>query len=264
MTSSMILGRFLPGHSFVHRLDPRLKLLLSIYLITLVLFANNVWTYGLLFGLLFSLVALTKISFSFFFRGLKSLIWLILFTVCLQVFFSTGSTSYWHFGIINVTKEGIILAVFTFCRFLLIVFFSTILTLTTSPLALADACENMLAPLKVFKVPAHEIALMLSIALRFIPTLLDEAVTIVNAQKARGVDFNSGSLIKRAKAMLPIFIPLLVSSFKRAEQLADAMEARGYQSNIHRTSYRKLQWQKLDTYAVLIMVIFTIIFILCR
>lgn len=264
MKNSMILGRYFQGSSFIHALDPRLKLVLSLYFITLVLFANNIWTYGLLLIFVLFIVKLTGISIKYFFRGLKSLIWLLILTVSLQIFFSTGSTTYFHLGIINITKEGLILAVFTFCRFVLIIFYSTVLTLTTSPLELADALERLLKPLEKIKFPVKEMALMLSIALRFIPTLLDEATTIINAQKARGANLETGSLLKRAKALIPIFIPLLVSSFNRAEQLADAMEARGYNGVHNRTSYRKLFWQRRDTITVLVVFLLTIIFILCR
>lgn len=264
MTSSMILGRYLQGDSIVHKLDPRLKLVLSLYLITLILFANNFLTYLVLFIFLIISISLTKIPLSFYIKGLKSIVYILIFTVLLQVFFSTGSHSYFKFGVINITKEGFTLALFTFFRFILIIFFSTILTLTTSPIELADALSSLLKPLKRLKIPVNEISLMLSIALRFIPTLMDEATTIMNAQKSRGMDFAKGNLIQRAKSILPIFIPLLVSSFNRADQLAEAMEARGYNDNNIRTNYRKLIWSTKDTIVVISTIIMTILFIVCR
>ena len=264
MSNSLIIGRYVQGQSFIHRLDPRLKLVLSFYLITLVLFANNVLTYSMLFILMFSIIYLSKISVKFFVNGLKGLIWLILFTVLLQLLFSTGSHVYLSWGIIKITQEGCLLAIYTFLRFVLIVCFSTVLTLTTAPLELADATESLLRPLAKWKVPVQEIALMISIALRFIPTLMDEATTIMNAQKARGVNFNQGSLITRAKAIIPILVPLLVSSFNRAEQLADAMEARGYQTDFPRSHYRKLAWQKKDTGSLILIVVLTIVFFYIR
>ncbi len=186
------------------------------------------------------------------------MIWLILFTVVLQVLFTGGSTIYFDWGPIIVSQEGLINGVFIFCRFVLIIFMSTLLTLTTMPLSLTDAIEYLLRPLKVIKVPVYEIALMLSIALRFVPTLMDETEKIMNAQRARGVDFGEGNIFQQMKAIVPILIPLFVSSFNRAEELATAMEARGYKGGEGRTKYRKLDWVSRDTVAMLAYALLTV------
>ena len=171
----------------------------------------------------------------FFVRGVRPLIWLILFTVALQILFTTGGEVYWSWWIFNITEFGLQNGAFIFCRFVLIIFMSTLLTLTTPPLELSDAIEYILRPLKAIRFPVHEISLMLSIALRFVPTLMDETEKIMNAQRARGVDFGEGGLLQKMKAIVPLLIPLFVSSFNRAEDLATAMEARGYQGGEGRT-----------------------------
>lgn len=262
--SKMIFGRYLPGDSIIHRLDPRLKLVAAFYFIGIIFLCNNFLSYALMFIFVLACVALSKVKWHFFFEGLKPLLWLIIFTVGLQILFSQGQHVYFHWGVITISREGIINGLFIFCRFVLIIFMSTLLTLTTSPLSLADATESLLKPLEKFHFPAHEVALMLSIALRFVPTLMDEAEKIMNAQRARGVDFNSGNLLQRVKAIIPILIPLFVSSFSKAEDLADAMEARGYHGGEGRTKYRKLSWHSTDTTAIIVFVILTIILILVR
>lgn len=262
--NKMIFGRYLPGDSLIHRLDPRVKLIAAFYFIGIIFLCNNFLSYALLFVFVLVSVHLSKVKWSFFFDGLKPLLWLILFTVGLQVLFSQGQHVYFQWGIISISQEGLINGVFILCRFVLIIFMSTLLTLTTSPLALADATESLLRPLEKIHFPAHEVALMLSIALRFVPTLMDEADKIMNAQRARGVDFNEGNLLKRAKAIIPILIPLFVSSFSKAEDLADAMEARGYQGGDGRTKYRKLSWHYQDTVTVIIFAVLTILLVLVR
>lgn len=262
--SKMIFGRYLPGNSVVHQLDPRVKLVAAFYFIAIIFLCNNFWSYALMFAFVLGCVALSKIKWHFFFEGLKPLMWLIIFTVALQILFSQGQHVYFHWGVITISQEGVINGIFILCRFILIIFMSTLLTLTTSPLSLADATESLLKPLEKVHFPAHEVALMLSIALRFVPTLMDEAEKIMNAQRARGVDFNEGSLLQRVKAIIPILIPLFVSSFSKAEDLADAMEARGYQGGDGRTKYRKLSWHKSDTLTIVIFGLLTVILVLVR
>ena len=181
---------------------------------------------------------------------MKPLIWLILFTVILQILFTSGSTIWFRLGPVVISQEGLLNGVFIFMRFVLIIFMSTILTLTTMPLSLTDAIEYLLRPLAAVKVPVHEIALMLSIALRFVPTLMDETEKIMNAQRARGIDFGEGNIYQQMKAIVPLLIPLFVSSFNRAEELATAMEARGYKGGEGRTKYRKLSWESRDTLVI--------------
>lgn len=256
MMNKLILGRYIPGDSLIHHLDPRAKLVASFYFIGIIFLANNWQSYLLLAVLTFLAILLSKIDLDFFVRGVKPLLWLILFTVALQIFFTSGGKVYFQWGIFRITEFGLQNGIFIFCRFVLIIFMSTLLTLTTQPLELSDAIEYLLRPLKVIHFPVHEISLMLSIALRFVPTLMDETEKIMNAQRARGVDFGEGNLIQKMKAIVPLLIPLFVSSFNRADDLATAMEARGYQGGEGRTKYRILHWQMPDT---LVMVLFALV-----
>ena len=246
----LIFGRYIPGDSFIHRLDPRAKLMGAIWFIIIIFLANNWLTYVLLTVFVLTAVKLSEISPKFFINGVKPLIWLILFTVILQILFTSGSTIWFRFGPVIISQEGLLNGVFIFMRFVLIIFMSTILTLTTMPLSLTDAIEYLLRPLAAVKVPVHEIALMLSIALRFVPTLMDETEKIMNAQRARGIDFGEGNIYQQMKAIVPLLIPLFVSSFNRAEELATAMEARGYKGGEGRTKYRKLSWESRDTLVI--------------
>lgn len=251
----LILGRYIPGNSMIHRLDPRSKLLAMFAFLLLIFWANNLITNVLIIAFVFAMVLLSQIRLSFFINGLKPMIGIILFTTFFQVFFTPGASVLWEFWIFKVSIEGLRQALIIFIRFVLIIFFSTLLTLTTTPLSLADGIESGLAPLKRLKVPVHEIGLMLSMSLRFVPTLMDDTTRIMNAQRARGVDFNEGNLIQKVKSVIPILIPLFASSFKRADALATAMEARGYQGGEGRTKYRVLEWKLLDTCAVIVMIL---------
>lgn len=251
----LILGRYIPGSSVIHRLDPRSKLLAMFAFLLLIFWANNLITNVLIIAFVFAMVVLSQIRLSFFINGLKPMIGIILFTTFFQVFFTPGASVLWEFWIFKVSIEGLQQALIIFIRFVLIIFFSTLLTLTTTPLSLADGIESGLAPLKRLKVPVHEIGLMLSMSLRFVPTLMDDTTRIMNAQRARGVDFNEGNLIQKVKSVIPILIPLFASSFKRADALATAMEARGYQGGEGRTKYRVLEWKLPDTCAVIVMIL---------
>lgn len=251
----LILGRYIPGNSMIHRLDPRSKLLAMFAFLLLIFWANNLITNVLIIAFVFAMVLLSQIRPSFFINGLKPMIGIILFTTFFQVFFTPGASVLWEFWIFKVSIEGLQQALIIFIRFVLIIFFSTLLTLTTTPLSLADGIESGLAPLKRLKVPVHEIGLMLSMSLRFVPTLMDDTTRIMNAQRARGVDFNEGNLIQKVKSVIPILIPLFASSFKRADALATAMEARGYKGGEGRTKYRVLEWKLLDTCAVIVMIL---------
>lgn len=251
----LILGRYIPGNSIIHRLDPRSKLLAMFAFLLLIFWANNLITNVLIIAFVFAMVLLSQIRLSFFINGLKPMIGIILFTTFFQVFFTPGASVLWEFWIFKVSIEGLQQALIIFIRFVLIIFFSTLLTLTTTPLSLADGIESGLAPLKRLKVPVHEIGLMLSMSLRFVPTLMDDTTRIMNAQRARGVDFNEGNLIQKVKSVIPILIPLFASSFKRADALATAMEARGYQGGEGRTKYRVLEWKLPDTCAVIVMIL---------
>ena len=260
---NMILGRYIPGNSIVHRLDPRSKLVAMILLIIIVFWANNPITNVILFVATGIFVALSEVPLSFFIKGLRSMFFLIAFTTLFQLFFISGGHVLFEMGFIKITSYGIEQAGIIFCRFVLIIFFSTLLTLTTMPLSLATAVESLLGPLKRFKVPVHEIGLMLSMSLRFVPTLMDDTIRIMNAQKARGVDFGEGNVIQKVKAMIPILIPLFATSLKRADSLATAMEARGYQGGNGRSQYRQLNWMNRDSIALLfVCVLGAILFLL--
>jgi energy-coupling factor transport system permease protein len=262
--SKLILGRYINGDSLVHKLDARGKIFLSFYFIVIVFLCNNWQSYTFLLAFVLGCVGLSKIKLGFFIKGLKPLIWLILFTVILQLFFATGGSVYWEFGPLRITSFGLVNAVFVFCRFVLIIFMSTLLTLTTTPLEIADGIEALMMPLNKLKVPVYEIALVLSIALRFVPTLMDETEKIMNAQRSRGVNFGEGSLLQQIKAVIPLLIPLFVSSFNRAEDLATAMEARGYQGGAGRTKYRQMIWSVKDTLALIVFLLVTVLLVWLR
>ena len=247
---SMILGRYIPGDSIVHRLDPRSKLLSMMLLILIVFWANNSITNLILFIATGIFIALSGVSISFFIQGLKSMFFLIAFTTLFQFFFISSGNVIFEFWFVRITDYALQQAGIIFSRFVLIIFFSTLLTLTTMPLSLASAVEGLLSPLKKVKVPVHEIGLMLSMSLRFVPTLMDDTTRIMNAQKARGVDFDEGSIVQKVKALIPILIPLFATSLKRADSLAIAMEARGYQGGKGRSQYRQLKWSFKDTLTI--------------
>ena len=247
---SMILGRYVSGNSIIHRLDPRSKLLSMFLFILIIFLANNIVTNGLLFVFTMLLVRLSKIPLGFFLKGLKSMVFLIAFTTLFQLFFTSGGLVLFQFGFIRITEVGLAQSGIIFSRFLLIIIFSTLLTLTTMPLSLADAVESLLQPLAALKIPVHEIGLMLSMSLRFVPTLMDDTTRIMNAQR---VDFGEGSIVQKVKSTIPILIPLFASSFKRADALATAMEARGYQGGLGRSRYRQLRWKKEDTFSIFII-----------
>lgn len=252
MQDKLIIGRYLPIDSMVHSLDPRAKLTAMLIFLITVFMANNAITYGILVLFIGITVTLSRVPISYFIKGLRPLLFLILLTVILQVFFTPGVNLIFELGAIKVYQEGIVNGVFIFLRFVLIIFMSTLLTLTTKPLEIADGIEYLLSPLSFFNVPVHTMALMLSIALRFVPTLMEEVDKIMNAQRARGMDFNEGHIIQRMKNIVPLLIPLFISSFNRAIDLAVAMEARGYNGEDNRTKYRILKWKLKDTMTLVV------------
>ncbi len=259
---NMLMGRYIPGDSIIHRMDPRSKLLVMIAFVVIIFLAHDWLGYLLLVLYTLAGVLLSKISVSYFLKGLRPMIGLILFTVIFQMLFTNGQHVIFSLWFIKISTESLINAVYIFFRFVLIIFMSTILTLTTPPLTLADGIEKGLGPLKKIKVPVHELGLMFSISLRFIPTLMDDTTMIMNAQKARGMDFGEGNLLKKIKSVIPILIPLFVSSFRRADDLAVAMESRGYQGGDGRTKYRQLKWKMRDSLLVVSIIIMTILLIL--
>ena len=254
MMEKMIFGRFIPGDSLVHRLDPRAKILFVFIFIAIVFVANNALTYLLLLVFTLLVVFLSKIRLYFLINGLKPVFILLIFTFLLHIFFTKEGDVLFSFWFIEVYEEGLRQGIFISIRFLVLVFITSILTLTTSPISITDGIEVLLGPFKRIKLPVHELALMMSISLRFIPTLMDETGKILKAQMARGSDIGSGPIKERIKAVVPLLIPLFVSAFKRAEDLATAMEVRGYRGGEGRTRYRQLDWRFIDTLSLLVLV----------
>ncbi len=248
MISDITLGQFFPGTSAIHRLDPRTKIILSIVFIVGVFLADTVVAFAFLTLATVLLVIASKISIRIILKGIKPIIYILIFTAIINIFLTDGEgdplLSFW---VIDIYVEGLVRAFFMAFRVvLLIIGTSTLLTYTTSPISLTDGIESLLRPLKLIHVPVHLFAMMMTIALRFIPTLVEETEKIMNAQKSRGADFSTGGPIKRAKALIPILIPLFVSAFKRAEELATAMECRCYRGDDNRTKLVKLQYKGID------------------
>lgn len=261
MQANMMLGRYIPGHSVIHRLDPRAKLLGSILFFFSVFAANSVQDYSVLIIFNILLIKLTQLKISFLWQNLWSMKWLMLLTILFQIVFISTGAELFRLGFLRLTLGGVVSAIYLTIRFMLIINISTLLSLTTNPLMIADAVESMLKPFVRFGMPAHEISMILSIAMRFVPTILDEAQTVMNAQRSRGVDFNDGNLIKRIKAIIPVLIPLFAGALRRAEELANAMEARGYRGGDKRTKYRQLHWSWKDTSIFFILgILFSVIY----
>ena len=258
MLRDITLGQYYQTESVIHKLDPRVKLGGTLlYIISLFLF-ENVWGY-LLAGLFLALVIkLSKVPLSFMVRGMKAIVFLLLITVVFNLFLTPGEVlvSIWK---LKITKEGLRIAIFMAIRLSMLIIGSSVMTLTTTPNNLTDGLEKMLSPLKVFKIPVHEVAMMMSIALRFIPILLEETDKIMKAQIARGADFESGNLLKRAKALVPLLVPLFISAFRRANDLAMAMEARCYRGGEGRTKMKPLIYKKEDHLAYLVIVGYLVI-----
>ncbi|MGE7911750.1 energy-coupling factor transporter transmembrane component T family protein [Lysinibacillus xylanilyticus] len=264
MMEKMIFGRFLPGNSPVHKLDPRSKLIFVFAFIIIVFLANNTVTYALLLAFTLLVVLISNIRLYFLINGLKPVIFLMLFTFLIHIFMTKEGAVVFEWKFITIYEEGIRQGIFISIRFLVLVFMTSILTLTTSPISITDGIEVLLNPLKAVKVPVHELALMMSISLRFIPTLMDETDKIMKAQMARGSDLSSGPIKDRIKAVVPLLVPLFVSAFKRAEDLATAMEVRGYRGGEGRTRYRKLKWDMSDTFSLVLLVAMAVLLFFYR
>ncbi len=251
MLKDITLGQYYPADSLLHSLDPRVKIVGTlIYIVSLFVFR----TWGFVLGTVFlaAVILLSKIPFSYMVKGLKTIFILMLITMALNIFLTQGEVL-WSWGFLHITKEGLIMAGRTGIRLVYLVLGASLMTLTTTPTKLTDAIEKLLNPLRVIKVPAHEIAMMMSIALRFIPILMEETDKIMKAQMARGADFESGSLAKRIRALVPLLVPLFVSAFRRANDLALAMEARCYAGGEGRTQMKPLQYHGRDTAAYVIL-----------
>ncbi len=249
MLNDVTFGQYYPSNSFVHKLDARVKLLLLIAYIVVIFIVNNFYGFLVVSFFLVMAIAFSKVPFGSVLKSLKAILFIILFTVILNVFFYKPENATILFWIIS--KEALIFSAFMALRLILLVIGTSLLSLTTTPVALTDGIESLLKPLKYIKFPVHELALVMSIALRFIPILMNETDRIIMAQKARGADFDSGNIISKAKALIPVLIPLLISAFKKAEELGDAMDSRCYSGSKIRTKYRKLKMTWRDLVAFL-------------
>ena len=246
MIRDITIGQYYPAESPIHRMDARLKLAITFIFIVSLFVVNSFVGYGFVLVCLALVIKASKVPVKFMLRGLKSIMIIILFTAFINLFLTRGEHVLLHVGFVTVTMEGLLLAIKMCIRLVMLIVGSSILTLTTTPIQLTDAIEYILKPFKKIGVPAHEIAMMMTIALRFIPTLLDETDKIIKAQQARGADFDTGNLIQKAKALIPILVPLFVSAFRRAEELAMAMEARCYHGDEHRTRMNVMKMKSGD------------------
>ena len=255
MIRDITLGQYFPGESAIHRLDPRVKIIATLLFIIELFIVDNFIGFAIAAVYLGAVIAVSRVPLSFIVRGLKPVIIILLFTFALNIFMVDGQII-WQWKFLHITVEGVRLAVFMAIRIILLLIGSSMLTLCTRPLSLTDGIERLLSPFKKIGLPAHEIAMMMTIALRFIPTLLEETYKIMKAQQARGADFESGGLIQKAKALIPILVPLFVSAFRIAMDLAMAMESRCYRGGEHRTRMHEMKLKGMDWAAIAFLVVF--------
>ena len=260
MLKNITLGQYFPGDTVVHRLDPRIKILVALLFLVAVFVVRTMWGFFALAVLFILIIALAKIGPVTILRSIRPLLFIIIFTFVLNILFYSGQTIYWQWGFLTISKEGIEKAVFIAIRLVLLIVATSLLALTTSPMQLTDGMESLLSPLKKIKFPVHEMAMMMSIAMRFIPTLVEETDRIMKAQTARGAEFDSGNLLKKAKNMIPLLVPLFVGAFKRADELALAMESRCYHGDEGRTRMKVLHLKRMDIWALVLMLAASILF----
>jgi len=268
MFKDFTIGQYISGNSVIHRIDARVKIILTLVFIALLFMISTPLSYALMIIFTIFVILLSKIPPIFILKGLKPLLFIILFTVIINLFLTPGDVV-WQKELfssftVKITEQGIKMSIMMFLRLTLLVALTSMLTLTTKPLMLTDGIEKLLKPLEVIKVPSHEIAMMMSIAIRFIPTLAEEADKIIKAQKARGADFESGNIIKRAKAMIPLLVPLFVSAFRRADELATAMDARCYHGGANRTRMKQMKMCGLDYKVIFSVAAFSVLLIFCQ
>ncbi|MFP4499247.1 MAG: energy-coupling factor transporter transmembrane component T family protein [Vulcanimicrobiota bacterium] len=258
LLKDITLGKYVPGDSPVHRVDPRIKIIVAFLLMIQLFIAESWLSFLMFFLLLVTVTLLSKISFGYVLKGLRPIIILVMITLIFNIFFSTGTVIWqYQFEFLNnftlkITREGLDMGLKMAIRLILLVFTTSLLTLTTSPIQLTDAIENILSPFKNLGVPAHELSMMMTIALRFIPVLLEETDKIIKAQRSRGARFGKGNIIEKTKSILPVLVPLFVHAFKHAEDLASAMEARCYKGGEGRTRLRQLEIQSIDIFTVIL------------
>lgn len=255
MIKDITIGQYFPGDTIIHKLDPRVKIIMSFAFIISLFFIDTFYPYLLVLGLLFIIIKLSGVPFKFVLKGLKPLTFIVLITFLINMFMTEG-VELFSIGPLVVTVEGLRQATFMALRLVFLIMGTSLLTLTTSPISLTDGIEKLLSPLKVIGLPAHELAMMMTIALRFIPTLLEETDKIMKAQMARGADFESGNVLNRAKNLVPLLVPLFINAFRRADELAMAMEARCYRGGDFRTRLNEIKMESHDFIALLIIAIY--------
>ncbi len=263
MLKEITLGQFFPGKSFLHKMDPRMKIILLTCYIVFIFLTKNYISLAIMAFSVFGVLLLSRVSPKLYFKSVKAIIFIVLFTSALNLFYGTGEPV-WEWKFLKITEAGINTAVFVAVRIISLVLVSSVLTYTTSPTDLTDGIERLLKPLSIFHIKVHEIAMMMTIALRFIPTLLEETDKIMSAQKARGADLESGNFMGRIKALIPILIPLFVSAFRRAFDLAMAMESRCYHGGEGRTRMKILKYSKYDYAALSVLAVIFIGVIICN
>lgn len=262
MFKDITIGQYIEGNSFIHKMDARIKILLSLVYIVILFLISSPVAYALVFLFTAFLVWLSKLPVKYIIRGLKPMLYILIFTSLINLFMTQGGDVLWtcpFFEKIKITELGAKTAVIMVIRLSLLVVATSLLTLTTSPLMLTDGIEKLLKPLEIIKVPAHEIAMMMTIAIRFIPTLSEETEKIIKAQTARGADFESGNILKRAKAMIPLLVPLFISAFRRADDLAVAMDSRCYHGGKNRTRMKQMKMTWRDAVASLVLILTSIL-----
>ncbi|HBN96852.1 MAG TPA: transporter [Firmicutes bacterium] len=258
MFRSVTIGQHIPGDSIIHRLDPRTKILSAIFLIVLLFLVNGFVGYGLVALGIALVIRASRIPWKFVIRGVRPLLVILVLTLTLHLFMTEGRVIF-QIWFLKVTWEGLFRGLMMGTRLILLIIGTSMLTLTTSPMQLTDGIETLLRPGKKIGIPAHELAMMMTIALRFIPTLLEETEKIMKAQMARGADFQTGGIMQRAKSLIPLLVPLFVNAFRRADDLAIAMEARGYRGGEGRTKLRELKFQRVDVVALGLVVTFAVL-----
>ncbi len=255
MLKDITIGQYFPGDTIIHRLDPRIKIIIVSLFIMSLFFVNSFIPYIFILGFILMVIKISGVPLNYIIKGLRPLLFIILITFAINIFLTKGEVLY-KIGPLSITKEGLYFAFFMGLRLIFLITGTSLLTLTTSPIALTDGIESLLNPLKKIGVPAHELAMMMTIALRFIPTLLEETDKIMKAQMARGADFESGNILRRAKNLVPLLVPLFINAFRRADELATAMEARCYRGGDNRTRLNELKLVKSDMLTLVSSMVF--------
>jgi energy-coupling factor transport system permease protein len=263
MLKDITIGQYISGDSVIHKLDPRTKFINTFIYMILLFIAGTFTEFSMLMLFLIAVIYISKISFKFILKAVKPIFIFILITVVLNVFMTPGAHIIFKFGFLKITSEGLYFASITCIRLIMLIIGASMLTYTTSPLEITDGMESIMKPLKKVHVPVHEIAMMMSIALRFIPTLIDETDKIMKAQKSRGADIDSGKFRDRIKAVIPVLVPLFINSFKRADELAIAMESRCYRGSEGRTKMKQLKYSKIDfySYGIILLLVLALVII---